>query len=137
MNLSLLEQNRDKLLLAMEDMDQRQLELQDRIALHQREAAEEIERIDSVDEERKREVPRLKHSISLYASTTGIKWDFLQDDILSGSVVRTACTTRTIVLFLAVTWDFRVVDSNIPLCATPGCSRSTRPQAFYHRPQRL
>lgn len=88
-NLQGLQQSRDKLLQDMDEIDQRQLDLQHQIALHQQEASEEMEVIDSVEEERKREVPRLKHSISLYASTTGIKWDFLQDEILSGSVVST------------------------------------------------
>lgn len=86
-NLQQLEQNRNSLLQDMDEMDQRQMELQQQIALHQQEAAQEIDYIDSVEEERKREVPRLKHSISLYASTTGIKWDFSQEDILAGSVV--------------------------------------------------
>jgi len=87
-----LEQNRDKLLQDMDEIDQRQVELQQQIALHQKEASEEIEYIDSVDEDRKREVPRLKHTISLYASTTGIKWDFSQEEILAGSVVRIVLT---------------------------------------------
>jgi len=87
MNLQRLEQHRDQLLQDMDEIDQRQIELQHQIALHQQEAAQEIEYLDSVDEERKREVPRLKHAISMYASTTGIKWDFTKDDVLSGSVV--------------------------------------------------
>ena len=87
MNLQRLEQHRDQLLQDMDEIDQRQIELQHQIALHQQEAAQEIEYLDTVDEERKREVPRLKHAISLYASTTGIKWDFTKEDVLSGSVV--------------------------------------------------
>lgn len=91
-NLQLLEQNRNKLLHEVDEIDQRQIQLQEQIALHQQEAAQEIEIIDSVDEERKRQVPRLKHTISLYASTTGIKWDFSKEDILAGSVVRFLCS---------------------------------------------
>jgi hypothetical protein len=71
------------------NLEQRQLQLQRTIALHQEEASQEIESIDQVEEERKRQVPRLKTQISLFASTTGIKWDFSQEDLLSGSVVRT------------------------------------------------
>ncbi len=71
----------------IDEMDQRQVELHHQIALHQQETTEEMEVIDRVEEERKREVPRLKHTLSLYASTTGIKWDFLQHEVLSGSVV--------------------------------------------------
>lgn len=84
------EQIRDSLLHAVEEMDRYQVELQEQIKAHQREAEQEIEIINSVDEERKREVPRLKTQFSLYASTTNIKWDFLYDNILSGSVVRYA-----------------------------------------------
>lgn len=99
MNLQRLEQHRDQLLQDMDEIDQRQIELQHQIALHQQEAAQEIENLDSVDEERKREVPRLKHAISLYAGTTGIKWDFTKEDVLSGSVVRTqSCEIRQLPL---------------------------------------
>lgn len=83
-----MHQKRKSLLQDMEQLDQRQVELQRKISMHQEEASQEIESIDQVEEERKRQVPRLKTQISLYASTTGIKWDFAQDDILSGSVVR-------------------------------------------------
>ena len=71
----------------MQDLEQKQVDLQKKIALHQEEASEEIDQIDKVEEERKRQVPRLKTQMSLFASTTGIKWDFAQEDILSGSVV--------------------------------------------------
>lgn len=80
-------QKRKSLLESMEKLDQRQVDLKQKIAQHQQEASQEIESIDQVEEERKRQVPRLKTQISLYASTTGIKWDFTQNDILSGSVV--------------------------------------------------
>ena len=83
-----LHESRDQLLRQIDEMDQRQVELHHQIALHQQETTEEMEVIDRVEEERKREVPRLKHTLSLYASTTGIKWDFLQNELLSGSVVR-------------------------------------------------
>jgi hypothetical protein len=86
-SLQNLQESRDKLLQDIDEIDQRQLNLHHQIALHQQETSEEMEVIDLVEEERKREVPRLKHSLSLYASTTGIKWDFLQEDVLSGSVV--------------------------------------------------
>jgi len=82
-----LQESRDQLLEQIDEMDQRQVELHHQIALHQQETTEEMEVIDRVEEERKREVPRLKHTLSLYASTTGIKWDFLQHEVLSGSVV--------------------------------------------------
>ena len=89
-HLHQLQESRDHLLEQIDEMDQRQVELHHQIALHQQETTEEMEVIDRVEEERKREVPRLKHTLSLHASTTGIKWDFLQHEVLSGSVVRTS-----------------------------------------------
>ena len=71
----------------MQELDKRQVELQRKIEQHQEEASQEIESIDEVEEERKRQVPRLKTQLSLYASTTGIKWDFSDTTTLSGSVV--------------------------------------------------
>ncbi|KAL3941214.1 MAG: hypothetical protein SGBAC_004389 [Bacillariaceae sp.] len=70
----------------MEKLDKNQHELQSNIAKYLEEASDEIDSIDQVEEEQKRLVPRLKTQISLYASTTGIKWDFAQDEILSGQV---------------------------------------------------
>lgn len=102
MSVQRLEQNRDKLLKDIDEIDQRQIQLQHQIALHQQDTAQEIEYLDNVDEQRKREVPRLKHAISLYASTTGIKWDFSKDDILSGSVVCpfTCCPAKYVIIIL-------------------------------------
>ena len=85
--LSTLQGKRNSLLEHMDQLDSQHIELQRRIALHQEEASQEIESMDFVQEERKRQVPRLKTQISLYASTTGIKWDFHNEDILSGQVV--------------------------------------------------
>jgi predicted RNase H-like nuclease (RuvC/YqgF family) len=89
---SKLQQKHHSLNQNVQNLEQRQLQLQRKIALHQEEASQEIESIDQVEEERKRQVPRLKTQISLFASTTGIKWDFSQGDLLSGSVVRTVQT---------------------------------------------
>jgi type I site-specific restriction-modification system R (restriction) subunit len=83
-----MHEKRSSLFEGTQELEQKQVVLQKRIALHQEEASQEIDSIDKVEEERKRQVPRLKTQISLYASTTGIKWNFAQDDILSGSVVR-------------------------------------------------
>ena len=105
-HLHQLHESRDQLLRQIDEMDQRQVELHHQIALHQQETTEEMEVIDRVEEERKREVPRLKHTLSLYASTTGIKWDFLQNELLSGSVVRTS--------YLAVVGVFWSVRSVTP-----------------------
>lgn len=84
-----MRQKRQSLLQEMEKLDRRQMALQSKISMHQEEAAQEIESIDNVEEERKRQVPRLKAQLSLYASTTGIKWDYSNEELLSGSIVRT------------------------------------------------
>jgi hypothetical protein len=87
--LDSMKKKRQSLTTDMEDLDSMQLNLQRRIALHQEEASQEIESIDQVEEERKRQVPRLKSQISLYAATTLIKWDYACQDVLSGQVVST------------------------------------------------
>jgi hypothetical protein len=83
---------RTSLIQDMEKLDKQQIDLQRNISKYQEEASQEIESIDQVEEEQKRQVPRLKTQISLYASTTGIKWDFSYDHILSGQVV--SCSLR-------------------------------------------
>lgn len=50
------------------------------------EASQEIEKIDNIETDRMKEVPRLKHQISLYATTTGIKWDFTRVNLHAGEV---------------------------------------------------
>jgi uncharacterized phage infection (PIP) family protein YhgE len=91
--LQALQDKRKSLMQDMEQLDALQEDLQSRIELHKEEASQEIEEIDLVEEERKRLVPRLKTQISLYATTTGIKWDYSvdqdQNHILSGKMVRT------------------------------------------------
>jgi chromosome segregation ATPase len=89
-----MQEKRNCLSEGMQELEQKQVELQKKLALHQEEASQEIDSIDEVEEERKRQVPRLRTQISLYASTTGIKWDFSQDDVLSGSVVRSTIKTK-------------------------------------------
>eukprot|EP00980_Cylindrotheca_fusiformis_P015804 scaffold4617_cov106-Cylindrotheca_fusiformis.AAC.5 len=83
-----MKRDRTSLIQEMEKLDKQQIDLQRNISQFQEEASQEVESIDQVEEEQKRKVPRLKTQISLYASTTGIKWDFSQDNILSGQVCR-------------------------------------------------
>ena len=84
-----MKKKRQSLTSDMEDLDSMQVNLQRRISLYQEEASQEIESIDQVEEERKRQVPRLKSQISLYAATTLIKWDYACQHVLSGQVVST------------------------------------------------
>ncbi|KAG7366500.1 hypothetical protein IV203_029170 [Nitzschia inconspicua] len=79
-------EQRKALLQQIHDLDERQWASQQRIALYQEEASQELDVVSDLEEEKKRQVPRLKASISLYAVTTGIKWDFENPDILSGQV---------------------------------------------------
>lgn len=80
------QETRRDLLREIEDLDDRQRTSQQNIAIFQAEASEELDQITDVEEMQKRQVPRLKMTISLYASTTGIKWDFSDPDLLSGQV---------------------------------------------------
>ena len=47
---------------------------------------QEMEQMDAVEAERMRHVPKLKEQISLMATTTGIKWDYEQEEVLAGHV---------------------------------------------------
>ncbi len=85
--LSKFHQQRKNLLREIDDLDNRQRVSQEKIAMYQAEASQELDTIIDVEEEQKRQVPRLKMTISLYASATGIKWDFEDPDLLSGQVV--------------------------------------------------
>lgn len=78
---------RDSIQEDMVNLDLTRQNLEKRIAKAIEEANQEVEAIDLVEENRKNQVPRLKRQISLYASTTGIKWDFENDRLLEGHVV--------------------------------------------------
>jgi hypothetical protein len=98
---------RAALLQEIDELDERQRIAQQNIATYVDEASQELEQIDECEEERKRQVPRLKTTISLYASTTGIKWDFKEGtDVLSGQVVRLKRRNgrRVVLYFLLMRW---------------------------------
>jgi chromosome segregation ATPase len=84
-----LNTERDSMLADLSATDQQTEELNQDIHRYQQEADEEMGAIDSVEENAKKSVPRLQYLISLYASCTGIKWDFDQERLLEGEVVRT------------------------------------------------
>ena len=86
--LTELQATRDAMMVELQDADNEIHALQDEIATYKEQAAEEIDTCALLEEEQKLKVPRLKHQISLYASCTGIKWDFDQERVLAGSVVR-------------------------------------------------
>lgn len=84
--LSKFHVQRQNLLNEVDELDDRQRLSQERIAVYQAEASQELDIILDVEEEQKQRVPRLKMTISLYASATGMKWDFSDPDLLSGQV---------------------------------------------------
>lgn len=61
-------------------------EIEQRIDQYKIEASQEVEKIDEVEEMKKMEVPRLQQQISLYASISGIKWEYDCVDSLAGEV---------------------------------------------------
>jgi uncharacterized protein YxeA len=83
-----LNAERDAMLVDLSATYQQTEELNQDITRYQQEADEEMGAIDSVEETAKKSVPRLQYLISLYASCTGIKWDFDQERLLAGEVVR-------------------------------------------------
>ena len=83
-----LRADRQALRQALEELDGIETETKERILVNQETASQQIESIDQVEADRMRQVPRLKQQISLYATTTGIKWDFEEEDLLAGQVVR-------------------------------------------------
>jgi len=86
--LSRFHEQRQSLLREIDELDNRQRISQEKIAMYQAEASNEMDLIIDVEEDQKRHVPRLKMTISLYASATGIRWDFANPELLSGQVVR-------------------------------------------------
>jgi hypothetical protein len=85
--LAQFQEQRKALLEQIDELDESQRSSQKKIAFYQEEVSHELDVVCDLEEEKKRQVPRLKASISLYAVTTGIKWDFEDPDILSGQVV--------------------------------------------------
>jgi len=84
--LTKFQETRRDLLREIEELDDRQRVSQKNISIYQAEASQELDIITDVEEQQKRQVPRLKMLVSLYATTTGIKWDFADSDLLSGQM---------------------------------------------------
>ena len=65
------------------------LQMKLRASIHQNHEVTqyELEELDSVEYERIQQVPKIKNQISLYAKTTGIKWDYHREHLLAGQVV--------------------------------------------------
>ena len=86
---------RDGNLAVLSEMEQLQGELQNSVGSAVKEVDQQVQSINLLEDTRKNQVPRLKHHISMYATTTGIKWDYYDGDglehqnILEGHVVST------------------------------------------------
>ena len=50
------------------------------------EISDDVEELDSLEMEKKEEVPRLRRQLSMHATATGIKWDYDRVDALVGEV---------------------------------------------------
>lgn len=94
MKLEQLQADRQALLDSLEELDSLKVETKDRILQYKEEASQYVELMDQVEAERMKQVPRLKQQISLYATTTGIKWDFDEEHLLAGQVVRTVIVCK-------------------------------------------
>ena len=88
LTLEQLQADRQALIQSLEELDSLQVETKERILQHKEVASLNMEEMDQVEAERMEKVPRLKQQISLYATSTGIKWDFDQETLLAGQVVR-------------------------------------------------
>lgn len=87
LSLTSLKAERDALAQDANDADQHLHQLKEDYARFQKKIQEISDQTDEVLQEQMETVPRLKHQISLYASCTGIKWDFDQENVLAGQVV--------------------------------------------------
>jgi hypothetical protein len=70
-----------------EQLDEVQMKLRASIHQNHEMTRYELEELDSVEYERIQQVPKIKNQISLYAKTTGIKWDYHREHSLAGQVV--------------------------------------------------
>jgi len=87
LTLEQLEADRQALIQSLQDIDSLIVETKQRILEYKKVASQHVELMDQVEAERMCQVPRLKQQISLYATTTGIKWDFDEENVLAGQVV--------------------------------------------------
>jgi len=85
-HLSTLEGEVDHLRAKTLELMKKRQEIDRKICEYNIEASQEIEQIDEVEERKKMEVPRLQQQISLYASISGIKWNYDCADSLAGEI---------------------------------------------------
>lgn len=71
---------------SLEEVREKEMDIRSHIHSHQQAVSEQREEIDAVEMERMQQVPKIKNQISLYAKTTGIRWDYHRDSMLAGEV---------------------------------------------------
>ncbi|KAI2513227.1 hypothetical protein MHU86_1265 [Fragilaria crotonensis] len=67
-------------------LEEAQVKLRASVHHHKEMASKQTEEMDQVELDRMHQVPKIKNQISLYAKTTGIKWDYHRDHVLAGQV---------------------------------------------------
>ena len=87
---------------AISELRESQVTLRSKIHSHKHEVSQKLEEMDHVEIDRMQQVPKIKNQISLYAKTTGIKWDYHRDSVLAGQVVCSALSVLCIMLYHVV-----------------------------------
>lgn len=82
-----MEKEVEQIQKATSDLQEDQTKLQERIKEYQNEISKCQVELNSEEVEMMKQVPKIKSQISLYAKTTGIKWDYNSEHILAGQVV--------------------------------------------------
>jgi seryl-tRNA synthetase len=85
-NLEELQTEIDRVMCKRNDLQQQLSQVNQQIETYSMEASQEIDGFDTVEMEKRDEVPRLKQQISMHAAATGIKWDYDRTDVLAGEV---------------------------------------------------
>ncbi len=76
----------DRVKRNISELIKKEMELKMKIDQHKKDASQEVEEIDEVEEEKKAEVFRLQQHVSLLAHISGIKWDYDCIDSIAGEV---------------------------------------------------
>jgi hypothetical protein len=79
---------RDAIVAELQETLQLTQDVQADMARHEQDAMQQLNEHETETMQAKKKAARLQHQISLYARITGIKWDFDQETILAGHVVR-------------------------------------------------
>jgi len=85
-NLNELQTELDRIIYKRNSLQNQSDELNRQIQLHVTEASQEMEALDTVEMDKRNEVPRLKQQLSLHATGTLIKWDYQRTDALAGEL---------------------------------------------------